>query len=97
MLKADLAIRPETASPMSTTPDPSAAAESDLAAGVWHHDPRRSSVEFHVRHFYGLMTVNGHFDDYKGTLALASDPAVQLTIDADSLDTGHALVPSPSR
>jgi polyisoprenoid-binding protein YceI len=43
-----------------------------------------------VRHFYGLMTVKGHFDDYEGTLVLASDPAVKLAIDASSLDTGHA-------
>ena len=75
---------------MSTTPDPSSTAASDLASGVWHLDPSRSSVEFHVRHFYGLVTVKGHFDRYEGTLGLASQPAVQLTIDADSLDTGNA-------
>jgi polyisoprenoid-binding protein YceI len=45
---------------MSTTTDPSSAAVSDLAPGVWRLDPRRSSVEFHVRHFYGLMIVKGH-------------------------------------
>jgi len=31
----------------------------DLASGRWHLDPARSSVEFHVPHFYGLMTVKG--------------------------------------
>ena len=75
---------------MSTTPDPSSTAVSELANGVWRLDPSRSSVEFHVRHFYGLITVKGHFDRYEGALALASDPAVQLMIDADSLDTGNA-------
>ena len=75
---------------MSTPPDPPSTAVSELATGVWCLDPRRSSVEFHVRHFYGLMTVKGHFDRYEGTLALASDPAVRLSIDADSLDTGQA-------
>jgi polyisoprenoid-binding protein YceI len=74
---------------MSTTPDPSSTAVSELANGVWHLDPSRSSVEFHVRHFYGLITVRGHFERYEGTLALASEPAAQLTIDADSLDTGN--------
>jgi polyisoprenoid-binding protein YceI len=57
--------------------------------GVWQLDPERSSVEFHVRHFYGLMTVKGHFDRYDGTLQLNGRRAVELVIDADSLDTKH--------
>jgi polyisoprenoid-binding protein YceI len=56
-------------------------------AGAWRLDPARSSVEFHVRHFYGLMTVKGRFTSYEGTLDLGSHPKVELTIDADSLDT----------
>ena len=75
---------------MSIPPDSSSPFSSWLANGVWHLDRSRSSVEFHVRHFYGLVTVKGHFDRYEGTLALAPGPAVQLTIDADSLDTGNA-------
>lgn len=59
----------------------------DLATGAWHLDPARSSVEFHVPHFYGLMTVKGHFDRYEGTLDLSARPAVTLVIEADSLDT----------
>jgi polyisoprenoid-binding protein YceI len=59
----------------------------DLDQTRWRLDPTRSSVEFHVRHFYGLMTVKGRFERYEGTLHLGSQPAVQLTIDADSLDT----------
>jgi polyisoprenoid-binding protein YceI len=58
--------------------------------GAWRLDPDRSSVEFHVRHFYGLMTVKGHFDRYHGTLELNGRPAVELVIDADSLDTKHS-------
>jgi polyisoprenoid-binding protein YceI len=54
---------------------------------VWRLDPERSSVEFHVRHFYGLMTVKGHFDRYDGTLHLNRRSKVELMIDADSLDT----------
>jgi polyisoprenoid-binding protein YceI len=59
----------------------------DIEHTRWRIDPARSSVEFHVRHFYGLTTVKGRFDRYDGTLDLSSRPAVVLTIDADSLDT----------
>jgi polyisoprenoid-binding protein YceI len=62
---------------------------TSTAQGAWRLDPKRSSVEFHVRHFYGLMTVKGHFDTYEGRLDLARPDAVELTIEADSLDTGH--------
>jgi polyisoprenoid-binding protein YceI len=58
-----------------------------LATGTWRLDPARSNVEFHVPHFYGLMTVKGHFDSYHGSLDLSAHPAVELVIDADSLDT----------
>jgi polyisoprenoid-binding protein YceI len=60
-----------------------------IADGAWRLDPARSSVAFHVRHFYGLMTVKGSFADYEGTLDLSATPAVQLTIQAGSLDTKH--------
>jgi polyisoprenoid-binding protein YceI len=68
-----------------TVPMPDAA--SGLAIGAWRLDPARSSVEFHVRHFYGLMTVKGHFDSYHGSLDLSAHPAVELLVDADSIDT----------
>jgi polyisoprenoid-binding protein YceI len=61
--------------------------EDRPVASTWRLDPSRSSVEFHVRHFYGLMTVRGHFDHYDGTLNVSDGPAVALTIEADSLDT----------
>lgn len=56
----------------------------------WRLDPERSRIEFHVRNFYGLMTVKGRFASYDGTLELGAQPAVLLTIDAASLDTGNA-------
>ena len=62
---------------------------SSVNEGRWRLDPSRSSVEFHVRHFYGLMTVKGHFETYEGTLDLGRTPAVELTIEAASLDTGN--------
>jgi polyisoprenoid-binding protein YceI len=71
-----------------TTPMPAATAR--LADGRWRLDPARSSVAFHVRHFYGLMTVKGEFADYDGTLDLNAEPAVELTIQAASLNTKTA-------
>jgi len=71
---------------MSTTEQKSHAAAL-IADGAWRLDPARSSVAFHVRHFYGLMTVKGSFADYEGTLDLSSTPVVELTIEAASLDT----------
>jgi polyisoprenoid-binding protein YceI len=61
-----------------------------IADGAWQLDPARSSVAFHVRHFYGLMTVKGSFADYEGTLDLSATPAVELTIEGASLDTKQA-------
>jgi len=75
---------------MSSASDESARAIAALGTGDWRLDPARSSVEFHVRHFYSLMTVKGHFDRYQGTLDLGSEPAEQLSIDASSLDTKNA-------
>lgn len=57
--------------------------------GSWQLDPRRSSVEFRVGHFWGLVTVKGHFDDYQGQLNLGADPSIALTIDAASVQTGN--------
>ena len=62
-------------------------ADANIEDGVWHLDPEHSSVEFHVRYFYGLVTVKGRFTRYESVLNLGSYPAIELTIDADSLDT----------
>ncbi|HWE11146.1 MAG TPA: YceI family protein [Solirubrobacteraceae bacterium] len=75
---------------MSSEPSPTDTGASAVAAtGRWRLDPARSTVEFQVPHFYGLMTVKGRFDRYAGTLDLSARPAIELTIEADSLDTGH--------
>src|SRR3954454_15451305 len=68
---------------LTTTPG----AVAQITDGAWQLDPTRSSVEFHVRHFYGLMTVKGEFADYDGRLDLGAEPAVELTLQAASLDT----------
>ena len=57
--------------------------------GRWELDPKRSTVEFRVGNFWGLQTVKGRFENYHGRLDLSADPAIELTIDAASLDTGH--------
>ena len=71
-------------SPANTTDRP------DIQRTRWRIDPRRSSVEFHVRHLYGLQTVKGRFERYDGTLDLAAQPSIELTIEADSLNTNNA-------
>jgi polyisoprenoid-binding protein YceI len=57
--------------------------------GRWRLDPQRSSVEFRARHIWGLLTVKGRFADYEGGLDLSADPAIELTIDAGSVQTGN--------
>ena len=61
----------------------------ETMSGSWQLDPQRSSIEFRVGHFWGLVTVKGRFDDYRGELDLSTDPAIELTIDADSVQTGN--------
>jgi polyisoprenoid-binding protein YceI len=56
----------------------------------WRLDPERSRVEFRVPNLWGLTTVNGRFDRYDGTLSLAERPAIELAIDAGSLNTANA-------
>src|SRR4051794_34163725 len=75
---------------MSTISHSEPTSAESISDGAWRLDPTRSSVEFHVRHFWGLITVKGHFSAYEGTLDLSATPAVKLTIQADSLDTEHS-------
>jgi polyisoprenoid-binding protein YceI len=57
----------------------------------WRIDPARSSIEFRTPTLWGLATVKGRFDRYEGTLDLDQEPAIELTIDAGSLDTKNKL------
>jgi polyisoprenoid-binding protein YceI len=53
-------------------------------------DPDESSVEFAVKSFWGLATVHGRFDRFDGRYETGPDgTTIELTIDADSLDTGN--------
>jgi len=62
-----------------------------IDSSCWRIDPARSSVEFHVKTFWGLVTVKGRFERYQGTLDLRRIPAIELTIDATSLNTNNKL------
>lgn len=54
-------------------------------------DSDATSVEFAVKTFWGLMTVHGRFDRFDGWYEDGpGGTTMELTIDADSLDTGHA-------
>jgi len=61
----------------------------ELFAGPWRLDPQRSRVEFRTGHFWGLLTVKGHFGSYEGRLDLGREPAIELEIDPASLHTGN--------
>lgn len=74
---------------MSMTNTRSNQRSEETVAGRWQLDPARSSVEFRVGVFGGLVTVKGHFDNYRGRLELDADPAIELTIDAVSVQTGN--------
>jgi polyisoprenoid-binding protein YceI len=57
----------------------------------WTVDTKETSVEFAVKTFWGLMTIHGRFDRFDGSYGVGSDgTTIELTIDADSLDTGNA-------
>ena len=71
----------------TTTPKPTDA--HTIENTRWRIDPTRSRVEFRTRTFWGLITVNGRFEHYDGTLDLRHEPAIELTIDAPSLDTNN--------
>jgi len=74
---------------MSITRTTSNHRPDETILGRWQLDPQRSTIEFRARHFWGLATVKGHFDDYHGRLDLGADPAIELTIDAASVQTGN--------
>jgi polyisoprenoid-binding protein YceI len=74
---------------MSTTPTNTPDSRG-IEEKRWRIDPQRSSVEFHVRNLYGLQMVKGSFERYEGTLDLAREPAIELTIEAASLNTNNA-------
>jgi polyisoprenoid-binding protein YceI len=62
------------------------------ATGHWILDPERSHVAFHVKHFWGLITVHGNFDQLSGEADIAADGSVMghLVMDTTSLNSKNA-------
>ena len=57
----------------------------------WTVDANETSVEFAVKTFWGLKTIHGRFDRFEGSYEVRPDgTTIELRVDADSLDTGHA-------
>ncbi len=61
------------------------------AAGHWVLDPAGSRAEFHVRHFWGAVTVHGWFSQITGEGDVGPGGTVtgRLSIEAASLGTGN--------
>ena len=69
----------------------SALAESVTTIEEWTTDPGRTTVEFEVEHFWGLHAVRGRFQSFSGAYVVGpGGSAIELTIDAASVDTGCA-------
>jgi polyisoprenoid-binding protein YceI len=65
--------------------------ERAAAPARWSVERDETSVAFAVKTFWGLSTVRGHFDRFGGSYEVGPNGAkIELTIDADSLDTGNA-------
>jgi polyisoprenoid-binding protein YceI len=62
-----------------------------LAGTRWQLDPSASSAEFRVPNVWGLSSVKGRFKRLDGWLEVDDDHGwrMELTLDADSLDTGN--------
>jgi polyisoprenoid-binding protein YceI len=61
-----------------------------LEAGTWTIDPAHTSIGFSVKHLMAAR-VRGRFDSFSGTITAADTPeesAVEVSIDAASIDTG---------
>ena len=63
--------------------------DGQAAAGSWVLDPAGSKVEFHVKHFWGAITVHGSFGRVSGEGSVSADGKVtgRISMDAASLST----------
>jgi polyisoprenoid-binding protein YceI len=61
-----------------------------LAPPHWSLDRDGSSVDFTVKTMWGLIPVRGRFDRFAGSYEIGRNgTTIELTIDADSVDTGN--------
>ena len=62
-----------------------------VAPSRWSLDSDGSSVGFTVKTMWGLIPVRGRFDRLAGSYEVGRNgTTIELTIDADSIDTGNA-------
>jgi polyisoprenoid-binding protein YceI len=74
-----------------STQDLDTPSELGLPIGSWEVEPSGSRLEFAVKTMWGLATVTGRFERFEGRLQVERDHALgAVSIDASSLDTGHA-------
>jgi polyisoprenoid-binding protein YceI len=72
---------------MSTT----ATERTTVAPPRWSLDRDGSSVGFTVKTMWGLIPVRGRFDRFAGSYGVGRNgTTIELTIEADSIDTGNA-------
>jgi polyisoprenoid-binding protein YceI len=72
---------------MTTT----ASERTTVAPLRWSLDGDGSSVGFTAKTMWGLIPVRGRFDRFAGSYEVGRDgTTIELTIDADSIDTGNA-------
>ena len=65
--------------------------ETQTTLERWTADPSRTTVEFEVKHLWGLHTVRGRFRRFDGSYVVGpAGSEIELTIDAASVDTGNA-------
>jgi polyisoprenoid-binding protein YceI len=58
----------------------------------WTVDTDRSTVEFEVRHGWGLSAVTGRFRQFGGWYVVRSgQSSLELAVDSASIDTGNAM------
>ena len=89
---SELAAAPATVDSITTTKGDemrNALAEREATVERWTADPGRTTVEFEVGHLWGLHTVRGRFRSFHGAYVVGpGGSAIELTIDAASIDTG---------
>jgi polyisoprenoid-binding protein YceI len=62
-----------------------------VAPPYWSLDRDGSSVGFTVKTMWGLIPVRGRFDRFAGSYEVGrNETTIELTIEADSIDTGNA-------
>ena len=76
----------------STLIETQAAVGTQTTLERWNADRTRTTVEFEVKHLWGLHTVRGRFRSFDGAYIVGSGGSeIELTIDAASIDTGVAM------